>query len=261
MRLMLAIALCASVALADDSAFPDAVLRWGYPGYTGTDSSNMIVLNAGHSNYDLTSIASNRPASALYYEASSKSVVFSNANGAGDTSCSFHKIVRSPAMELQEYSFGMWVYWHALANNYAAIVCKLANGDAFSGGGGGNTSLFFGMNPDNKMRLVVRDTADRELLGPSALPVTTWVFMAGSVRRTGSATLYLNGVGIATNASLFTPPLTYNTATNYDYTIGVYTRSGGNPYNFGGKVASFSYVPRGLSDAEQMQLYLETPHP
>lgn len=259
MRYWLAIVLFASAACAEDSYFPDAVLRWGFPGYTGTASSNQIIHNAGKSSYALTSFGSNRPAAALYYEAETKAISFSNAVGASDTSCSFHWITRSPDMELQAYSLGMWVYWNAVANNYVAILCKLANGDPFTGGGGGNTSLFFGMDPANKLRLVVRDSSDHEMLGP-VLPAAKWMWLGASVGG-GAATLYIDGVGVATNASLFTPPLTYNTATNYDYTFSVYTRSGGNPYNFGGRLASFVVVPRKLTDSEMRLLYLEAPRP
>jgi len=75
----------------------------------------------------------------------------------------------------------------------------------------------------------------------------------------GGATLYLNGVGIATNASLYTPPLTYDPA--FHLNTCVYIPDAGNPYNFSGKIASLVIVPRKLSDAEMKLLYLEAPHP
>lgn len=252
MRLALVIALCASVALADDdSAFPDAILRWGAPGYIG--ENGQVILNAGHT-AGIVSYGSNRVSSGshIYYDPTTKSIAFSNlATIANATLCSFHSIQPAATWELQEYTIGAWVYWDAQRNDYCPILCKLANAP-------GNTSLFFGMDPGNKMRIVVRDSADRELLGPSALPATTWMHMMVSVRKSGSVTLYLDGVGVATNATLFTPPLTYDST--YHLNTCVYQPDVALPYNFSGKLL-IDIVPRGLSDAEARLFYLESPRP
>lgn len=252
MRFALVIALCATSVFADDdTAFPDAVLRWGFPGYV--NSTGIVINNAGKIP-SAKSLGSNRVSlgSHIWRDTVTGSIAFSNLATIGNTAnCSFHSITDTNITQLQAYSIGMWVYWDALRNDYAPFLCKIANVP-------GNTSLFFGTDPANKMRLVVRDSGDRELLGPSALPATTWFWMGASIGG-GGATLYLNGVGIVTNASLFTPPLTYDSA--FHLNTAVYIPDAGNPYNFSGKIASLVIVPRKLSDAEMKLLYLEAPHP
>jgi fibronectin type 3 domain-containing protein len=148
------------------------------------------------------------------------------------------------AASYREISISTWVYWNGGAN-WQRI---------FDFGNSTSSYLMLTPNSGGGMRFTISHGGVEQQLNTTALPTGRWMHLA--VTLSGStATLYINGVAVATNTAITLAPDTINPAFNY---IG---KSQFVDATFNGQIDDFRIYNYALSAAEVGNIVASIPPP